>query len=144
MKLTEIIEKSGDHIERRDGFVTVFSSDQFRPQHTPTPWYVCAGGCSIVEGNKSVTHAGTRGPRAEADAAFIVEAVNSHDSLVAENVRLREALAKTLDPIHGLLAIIHDGTILRPDRWAELRDYADRAIQNAQAALSATNTPPKG
>ena len=72
-------------------------------KHTPTPWVVASG----YDSPKIMTEAGgyvvtcgwsgyggecEPGEMSEEDAAYIVECVNSHASLVEENARLRAAL----------------------------------------------------
>lgn len=77
-------------------------------KHTPTPWHIAEYGIdnpsyTIVMGGKPIAKIcsprengeGNNIPKqdeAEANAAFIVEACNSHDSLTQENKALREAL----------------------------------------------------
>ena len=41
---------------------------------------------------------------ADADAAFIVEACNAHDTLTAENAALREALAGIMERVDAAMA----------------------------------------
>lgn len=81
-------------------------------KHTPIPWmYGFSDGSGKVEDDDDggcITHAlgtvirggnhdGIRtGVIREADAEFIVRACNSHDALLAQNKRLRDALDKLL------------------------------------------------
>lgn len=73
--------------------------------HTPTPWRTAKGftgedwerpGALIVQGHDyaiaDCNVSSAYRPESNDNAAFIVTACNNHDSLVAENARLREAL----------------------------------------------------
>lgn len=66
--------------------------------HTPTPWKVCSLPAShnhvacIAAGNWIIADI-TKCLEWEANAAFIVEAVNSHATLLSQNAKLREALS---------------------------------------------------
>lgn len=67
-------------------------------EHTPTPWPEPMKGISYLDDSKSwmvpgIAHCGD-GEASEANAAFIVEAVNSHERLTGENAKLRAALEK--------------------------------------------------
>ena len=63
-------------------------------KHTPTPWHQYASG-TMIHGADGYYIGVTQSKTPEADAAFIVRAVNSHDALVKsleENTRQLERL----------------------------------------------------
>lgn len=65
--------------------------------HTPTPWIKeakwgdlhGANGDPVMVYGLGLAHVGTPTPDSEANAAFIVRAVNAHDALTADNDRLK-------------------------------------------------------
>jgi hypothetical protein len=88
--------------------------------HTPTPWhvdncpagfiYINAGSARVarIEDQKYMTEA-----NAQADAAFIVAAVNAHAGLVARVAELENMLRRVLDEC-AEQNITADGIILTP------------------------------
>jgi hypothetical protein len=77
-------------------------------EHTPTPWYV-NGRVWIKPKNNGWPIARIQGDQREADAEFIVQACNSHDSLVAALDQARDdilanSLSGALDTIETAIA----------------------------------------
>lgn len=133
--------------------------------HTKTPWHATLARTLIHIGNDnngvcSISIAPPRIPerdmremmvaRAKADAEFIVEAVNSHDALKAENERLRnlvEGVKDCLDNSQSLLVMIHhlgtafDGSGIMPHAWEDehLTKLLVEQIDENRSSL----TPPK-
>jgi cell division protein ZapA (FtsZ GTPase activity inhibitor) len=112
-----------------------------RVMHTPTPWKTLKGRtvlhimgahhgvCQIsTTGYKGSTRAELKeyAERAEANAAFIVRAVNCHDELVA-------ALEKARRQLHRCMTVSGNDT-----------EYADAAVEYIDAALSRTKETTNG
>lgn len=109
-------------------------------KHTPIPWKAkpddhrneidirSADGMALVV---RFSFAGLPGSevraRTEANAAFIVEAVNNYDRLRAVNADLLAALEAIVDAHDGV-----DGQTPYPDDWARI----DAALMDAGAALA--------
>jgi len=84
-------------------------------KHTPTPWEFQDisnshhdDGLGYINGPDGIEidhHGSNRRSKEEnlANAAFIVEACNSHDALVAENKRLRKALNNAIEHCQEML-----------------------------------------
>ncbi len=108
-------------------------------QHTPTPWKAQQGLSStsprleIVRADLSAfvaqvhrTHDGNK--EAEANAAFIVRACNSHDALVEALSALEAELSHLLDPNNT------NNTLSEPQRRALNSDHARAFAALALAA----------
>lgn len=126
--------------------------------HTPTPWRVIDDGqswpyvhaehiphgaiCNLSSVDPQDEGNGDRSRKlAEANAAFIVEACNSHARLTAENKALREALTDLMAAAREMFGENFDVTYHEQEH-AEFarRDYAKlfRAVE--RAALASTKT----
>lgn len=120
-------------------------------EHTPTPWYVLeVMGKKFLAAKPTPDHPyfqKTRNmdivgdedyPRKDADLAFIVEAVNPHERLLAENQRLREALLKLANEASGFRSMAdinrHGVTNMRVlgDRITAAFDVLARAALQAK------------
>lgn len=69
-------------------------------KHSPTPWRAmktCTEPCILDANGKSVASCWNVTRMADANAAYIVKAVNAHERMVAKNARLRDALTAQLD-----------------------------------------------
>lgn len=119
---------------------SIESAAPTRVEHTATPWQLADDPTKIVGAGSyrgkpapyMITIAETVGyksPR-EANAALIVEAVNSHASLVAEVGRLRGAL-------EGLF----EHCVMMRKHWGDSNNSraAANAIEQARAALANTS-----
>lgn len=103
-------------------------------QHTPTPWHVGDGKAArIIYGQDgyaiadATVYHGRHGGAEEANAAFIVRAVNAHDDLVAALRKARNAISEEVlaagDEDHPTIA-----------RHARIIDEIDAALAKAGAA----------
>lgn len=107
-------------------------------KHSPTPWRVY-NEYEIEDANENMVLFSTIGwyecgditrkdvEQAKADLAFILEAVNAHERLVAENARLRDAALYTIN----LLLLRGDGKCDCLLTWDEFNS----AVLKLRAAL---------
>jgi len=101
--------------------------------HTPTPWIVKAAGLFGQDNKASIGQVLSRGTKkgdelAQANAAYIVKAVNAHESLTADRGKLLKALKVLRGAVQEL---VDDSSGIEDAIWSELVD-ANFAIDQAE------------